>query len=107
MAKFSGAIGYEKLKETAPGVWRPSITEKHFRGDLLKHAWRWSPSDKVNDDLTISNQVSILADAFMYENMGAIRYVTMHGSKWKVTNVEISRPRIILTLGGVYNGSTN
>ena len=107
MAKFSGAIGYEHLKETAPGVWRPSLTERKHRGNLLKHAWRWSPSEKANDDLTISNQISIVADAFMYENIGAIRYVVMNGSKWKVTNIEINRPRIVLTLGGIYNGQAN
>ena len=34
----------------------------------------------------------------------AIRYVKWAGTRWKVDDVEVKRPRLKLTLGGVWNG---
>jgi len=103
MAKFYGAIGYAETKETAPGVWRESITERSYYGDVIRNTRRWEGSEHLNDDLNINNLISIVADAYANENFFAIRYIIWMGSKWKVTNVEVQRPRLVLTIGGLYN----
>lgn len=104
MAKFYGKIGFAVLVETAPGVWMENITERYYFGDLLRSSRRLQPTDRVNDDVNISNEISILADAFANDNVNAMRYAIFAGSKWKITDVEILYPRLKLTLGGIYNG---
>ena len=104
MSKFYGPIGYITQKEISPGVWDEDIVERSYRGDITRNNRRWEASEYKNDNLTISNQLSIIADPFLYENSSTIRYVLWLGVRWKVTNIEIQRPRLILTLGEVYNG---
>nr|DAL46691.1 MAG TPA_asm: hypothetical protein [Caudoviricetes sp.] len=104
MAKYFGKIGYSVTKETTPGVWEESVTERSYYGDLIKNTRRYQSADKVNDDLNISNEISILADPYAYENFHLMKYVEFMGAKWKVTSVEVQHPRLILTIGGVYNG---
>lgn len=104
MAKFYGVIGYVETSETSPGVWTETVTERTYSGDVLKNVKRWQASERLNDDLVVNNLISILADPFTYEHAHAIRYVKWLGASWKVTNVEVQRPRLILTIGGVYNG---
>jgi len=106
MSKFYGKIGYAKQIESAPGVWVDSIIEKSYRGDILLDQRRWNNDDKVNDDLNIDNKISIVADPYMYENFDSIKYVTLFGTKWKVKTITINRPRVVIYLGGVYNGKT-
>ena len=105
MSKFYGVIGFSITKKTAPGVFTPSITELSYKGDVLSNTRRYEArSDSTNDDLLINNRISILSDSFTDENIGHILYVVYGNTKWKVTNIEVNRPRLILTLGGVYNG---
>lgn len=104
MAKISGVIGYRISTETAPGVWKPSIIERPYYGDLLKNTRRLQSTDKVNDDVTISNEVSIVADPYANENFHSMLYIQFMGAKWKITNIEVQYPRLILSLGGLYNG---
>lgn len=104
MAKFFGPVGYAESVETAPGVWTDSITERKYYGDVIKLSSRWQTSDKLNDDLRITNRISILADAFAYQNFSRIKYVVWMGVKWKVVDMDVERPRITLYLGGEYNG---
>lgn len=104
MAKISGVIGYSISSETAPGVWEPSIIERPYYGDLIKNTRRLQSTDKVNDDINISNEVSIVADPYAMNNFHTMRYVQFMGAKWKITNVEVQYPRLILSLGGLYNG---
>ena len=104
MSKFYGPIGYITQTEISPGVWDEVVVEKSYRGDILQDTRRWQVSEHKNDNLTISNRLSIIADPFLYENSSTIRYVSWLGVRWKVNNIEIQRPRLILTLGEVYNG---
>ena len=104
MAKFYGVIGYAVTEETEPGIYEERIVEKEHFGDVVRNTRRLSNVAKVNDDITISNQISIVADPFANNNFHSMRYVSFMGSKWKVTEVEVQYPRLILTLGGVYNG---
>lgn len=107
MAKFFGKIGFTKTEETAPGVYREVTTEQDYRGDVLRNTRKWENGEHLNDDLNVNNQISIVADAYANENFFAMRYVSWMGAYWKITNVEVQRPRLILTIGGVYNKPTN
>ena len=106
MAKFYGVIGYAIQVETVPGVWEDQIIERNYRGDVLQNMNRWQSTEQVNDNFAIDNKLSIISDPFAYENFQHIKYIRWMGANWKVTKVEILRPRLILTTGGVYNGPT-
>lgn len=106
MAKFYGKVGYvEPTLSDSPSVWTESDpVEYWYYGDVIKNARRLETGSDLNDDIAVSNSISILADAYAFEHFFAIRYVCWMGTKWKVTNVEVQSPRLILTLGGIYNG---
>ncbi len=103
MAKFYGNIGYAEMIETRPGVWEEQITDHPYRGELIRNTRRLQSSDKLHDNIVIANEISIIADPFANQNFHSIRYVEFNGAKWKVDNVEVQHPRLILTLGGLYN----
>lgn len=103
MAKFYGEIGFGTSIETSPGVYEDQVTTRNYYGDLIKNTRRLQSSGSVNDDVNISNQISIVADPYANENFYAMRYVKFMGSKWKISDVEVQYPRLILTIGGVYN----
>lgn len=103
--KFFGKIGFSMQKETNPGIWDSVVEERDAYGDVLSNVRRWeSSSETVNDSVTTSNRISVLADRFLCEHMGAMRYVRWNGTVWKINSIDLVRPRAILTLGGVYNG---
>lgn len=104
MAKFYGVIGYAATVQTEPGIYEEQIIETEYMGDVLRNTRRLREGSKINDDITISNQISIIADPYASNNFHAMRYVTFMGAKWKVSDVEVQYPRLILTLGGLYNG---
>lgn len=104
MAKFYGKIGYANTVETKPGVYEEQIVERSYYGDLIRNSRRLQSADQVNDDINISNEISIVADPYATNNFHTMRYAVFMGTKWKISNVEVSYPRLILTLGGVYNG---
>ncbi len=104
MAKFYGKIGYAITKETTPGVWVEEIVERSYYGDVIRNIRRLQGSENLNDDINVSNEISIVADAFANQNFYSMRYVEYMGAKWKVSSVEVKYPRLILNMGGVYNG---
>ena len=103
MAKFCGVIGYAVTKETEPGIWEEQIVEVEYFGDVIRNTRRFSGSAKVNDDINISNQISIIADPFANNNFHAMKYVVFMGAKWKISEVTVQYPRLVLTIGGLYN----
>lgn len=104
MAKWYGNIGYAETVETKPGVWEEQITERPYYGDLVRNTRRLQSADKLNDDINVANEISIVADPFANQNFHSMRYVEFMGAKWDISNVEVQYPRLILTIGGVYNG---
>jgi hypothetical protein len=104
MGRFYGAVGYAENIETSPGVWEATITERMYGGDVVKNSKKWQEGESLNDDLTINNEITIVADPFAYENLPMMRYVTWMGTNWKILNIDIQRPRLRITIGGVYNG---
>lgn len=107
MPKFYGSVGYAKTVETSPGVSVEQITERNYYGDVIRNTRRLQSADKVNDDINISNEISIVADPYANDHFYAIRYVVFQGAKWKVSNVDVQYPRLILSLGGLYNVQEN
>lgn len=106
MAKWFGTIGYAETKETKPGLWEEQITERQYYGDLTRNMRKLQTADSVNDSISIANELSIVSDPYAIQNFFAMRYIVFMHAKWKITNVEVQYPRLILTLGGVYNGPT-
>lgn len=104
MAKIYGVIGYAKTSQPSPGIWKEEIVKRPYYGDLTRNTRRLRSGDSINDDVNIANEISIIADPFANENFHAMRYVEFMGAKWKITDVEVLYPRLILTVGGVYNG---
>lgn len=104
MAKFYGPIGFAETKETKPGVHEELIVERKYFGDLLRNTRRLQSTDQLNDNINIANEISIVADPYANDHFYAMRYVELNGVRWKVSNVDVKPPRLVLTVGGQYNG---
>ena len=102
MAKWCGKVGYAVSVKISPGVWDSQITERQYYGDVIRNTRRLESGEHLNDNINVNNLISILADEYAYQNFQGIRYVEFMNSLWKVTNVEVQHPRLILTIGGVY-----
>lgn len=103
MAKYCGKIGFATTVESVPGNWTEQITERTYYGDLIRNSRKLQSSGNQNDNIVISNEISIVADPFAKENFHAIRYAEYMGTKWKVSSVDVQYPRLTLSLGEVYN----
>ena len=104
MARWYGKIGYAQTVEEELGVWVNKITERPYYGDITRNSLNIQSSGSVNDNINIANVISIVADPFAMDNFQDMRYIQIGNALWKVTNVEINRPRLIITVGGAYNG---
>lgn len=104
MTKFSGKVGYGVTVETSPGVYEDQITEVSYFGDVIRNSLSFREGESVNNDLSVSNSISIVADEYANGHFFAVRYVIWAGAYWTVPNIEVRAPRLILELGGVYNG---
>ena len=104
MAKWFGKIGYADSHEIRPGIWQPPIIEREYYGDAVRNVRRLENAQKVNDDISVAVDISIVADPFAYNNFHTMKYVEYMGSKWKVSSVDVQYPRLVLSLGGLYNG---
>lgn len=105
MAKWYGKIGYADNVEVVPGVWEDAIVERSYYGDVNRNTRSLQNSGGINDNINLSNEISIVADPYASENFYKMRYVEFAGTKWKITNVEVKYPRLILSIGGVWNGN--
>ena len=107
MAKFHGNIGFAEQYESAPGVYKERIVEKSYKGEVLSAFFNArSGSETTNDELTINNRISIVANDYAFKNFQFMKFVVYMGTRWKITNVEPQYPRLILSMGGVYNAKS-
>lgn len=104
MGRFYGLIGYGEETETSPGVWEDVITELPYTGDTMKISKRNQTTEHLNDNLVVNNEISVVADPFALQNFHSIRFVHWLGTRWKVTSVTVQYPRLVISIGGVYNG---
>lgn len=107
MAKFYGKIGFQQQVEVRPGIWQPVVEEREYIGDIHRNSRRFSSvADKVNEDINMSNEISIIADPFALNNFSQMLYVEYFGQLFRISDVEVLYPRLKFSLGGVYNGPT-
>lgn len=105
MAKWYGVIGYVESKQIKPGVWADVPVERKYFMDVIRNTQMFQSAGQLNDNINIANTFSIIADPYADAHLGAMRYLSYKGTKWKITNADMSQyPRINLTVGGVYNG---
>lgn len=104
--KFYGSVGFVEVIQKRAGVMTQIPTERVYSGDVLKRSIRYQNADSVNDNIGVQQQISIVADPYARNHVGSMRYVKWMGTAWKITDISIQYPRLILTLGGVYNGAT-
>lgn len=108
MAKYYGKVGYTETLETKPGVWEEHTIERAYFGDTVaQYMARHQSTDQLNDNINVTNSISIVADPYAYNNFQNIRWIEYSGAKWKVNSVEVKFPRLVLSLGGVYNEQEN
>ena len=103
MAKFYGKIGYIQTVESEPGYWEEKAIEREYYGDITRNSSRYQQDGHINENIVINNIISIVADPYANENFQHMRYIEWMGTKWKITNIEVQYPRLILTLGGIYD----
>lgn len=104
MTKFYGNIGFVVTKETSPGIWEEQEEVRPYYGLVNRNQRRWQGNEDLNDDILVSNEISVIADDFILENLGAMKWVEWMNSKWKINSIELEYPRIKLTIGGIWNG---
>lgn len=104
MPRCSGVIGYALAEETQPGVWTEDVIEKKYYGDIVRDNRKVIDQGVINGSFNINNNISVISNKFMLDNMAFMRYISFANSKWKINSVDIKPPRIIITLGGLYNG---
>lgn len=105
MAKWYGMIGFAENVEVEAGVWEDEIVEHPYYGDTVRNTRKLQGSGEINDNINISNQISIVADPYANQNIYNMRYADFIGAKWKITDVEVQYPRLILTIGELWNGN--
>ena len=103
MNKYFGQIGFAVTQETSPGVWTDAVVERDYFGDILRNYRRFE-GNTIDDNIDISNRISIVADPYAYENFHNMTYIRFMGTEWKIESIEVQYPRLILQIGGVYNG---
>lgn len=106
MARFFGKVGYAATVEdpAGSGVYKKQTVEFDYQGDVIRNSRQLEDGEKVNNDISLGNSISVVADEFAVANFRDIKYVVWMGERWTVTTVEVRAPRLILSLGGVYNG---
>lgn len=106
MSKWYGKVGFATTVEYEAGCWEEMLTVRPYYGDVLSNKWKKQNSGGVNDDINLSNQISIVADSFAFENCSAMTFIEYSGAFWKITDVEVQFPRLLINVGGVYHGDT-
>lgn len=96
-------VGYVNQKETSPGVWSPVETFTTMKGNVIRQNASNRDGDKMNDDISLDHRVSLLGDAYAFDNYYNLKWIQIEGRKWEISSVEIERPRIIVSLGGLWN----
>lgn len=103
MAKYYGSVYYAEMVKTGIGVWEELLVERKYYGDVLRNTRRLESDSVINDGINVGNQISIVADPYALQNFSNIRCIDWMGQKWKVTTVEVTYPRLLLSIGGLYN----
>lgn len=104
MARFAGLVGYVTQEETSPGIWSSVEKSVMMKGELIRQSSNNRDAGKVNSDITLNHRVSLMGDSYSFDNYYNIKWVMVDKVKWEVSSIEIQRPRLILAIGGLWNG---
>lgn len=106
MAKWYGDIGFLETSEVEPGIWiEQEIVKRPYYGEIISNKWKRQFGGQVNDNVDINNQISILADEYAFNHVSTMAWIEFYGEKWKISDVEVQHPRLIINIGGVWNGN--
>ena len=100
--KWFGKIAFADQKDAGTGVWKSVITERDYYGDVLRNSKRDENSTVIISNITLSNQLSVVADPFILDSFTKIVYVEIFGKKWKVSSVDVNYPRLTINFGELY-----
>lgn len=103
MARFSGKVGYITQEETTPGVWTPKEKSRTMKGDIIRQVSNYTSGESVNDDISLNHRVSLVGDAYAFGNYFNMKWIQIDSQKWKISSIEVQRPRLIVTVGGLWN----
>ena len=104
--KWYGYIGFAESVQDPndPTVYKNDIIEIPFYGDLKKlYKSDKEVANQINDNISINNIISVVANPFAMANFHKIKYITFAGTKWKITSVEVNYPRLEIYLGSAWN----
>ena len=104
--KWFGKVGFtsrEPIEEDSD-IYVDQIIERSYFGEETRLNSQWKTSGHKNDDKDINTEISIVSDPFACDHFTDIIYVEFMGCKWDVTSVSVQYPRLILSVGGLYNG---
>lgn len=105
--KWFGQIAFSNQVETEPGVYEDNDPIlRDYYGDVIKNYKRDNSASTSNPDISISNQLSVVADPFLLNSFHEILYVTFMGTKWSVSSVDIQYPRMVIDFGNKYGEDT-
>lgn len=107
--RFAGEIGFSESVDRGDdtGVTINKIYRRPYYGDVLKNYRSWKENQfSTIGDITINNQISLVGDPFLFEHLQFMKFVIWMGRPWSVTSVDVEYPRLIISIGGVYNGPT-
>lgn len=108
--KYKGLVGFVSQGETVPGVWSPIENPKMMKGDVISlsssngNGSRIADTGKVNDDVSLNHRVSLMGDTYAFDNYLKMKWIQIGNTKFEINSVEIRRPRLIVSIGGVWNG---
>lgn len=103
--KFYGYIGFAVTVDDGDGVWRPTITDKKYSGDVLRLIRNKDSGEHINDGLRLNSQFSILMDPWFQDHFSSVKYIEYLGTKWVVESADPTNyPRVLITPGGIYHG---
>ncbi len=104
MSKFSGTIGIKRDDiETAPGIFESTIEEVEVVGEIRNQVARWQGHEQ-RETVSARHVLSIVTPEDSIIDFTEVVYIIWQGRKWSAVAIQYKRPRVELTLGGLYNG---
>lgn len=104
MTKFRGSIGIKRRStETSPGVFEEVIEDIEVTGEMRNIRARW-PNMQQGNGVSLRHFLSIVTPEDSVVDYSEVVYIWWQGRKWSVESIAYERPRVELTLGGLYNG---
>lgn len=105
MSRFWGYIGINKgiVESGTPGVVEYEIERVRVSGEIRNARLSW-PNANARERLSAQHVLSLITPEDSDIDYNGVVYVEWHNTQWAVTAIQYNRPRLELTMGGLYNG---